>query len=240
VTYTYPGRTEPALRGLDLAVPPRGLVALVGPSGAGKSTVAAMLLRFIEPDGGAILAGDVPLGAIELAAWRAHVAWVPQRPHLFHGSIADNVRLARPDADDRAVAAALTSAGAASFVDGLPLRAATQVGDDGVRLSGGQRQRIAIARAILADARLIVMDEATSHLDAASVETIRAAVVDLARDRAVLVVSHRLRLAAFADTVAVVEAGRVVESGSPRELLARGGVYARLVAANDADPEIAA
>jgi ABC-type multidrug transport system fused ATPase/permease subunit len=199
-----------------------------------------MLLRFIEPDGGAILAGDVPLGAIELAAWRAHVAWVPQRPHLFHGSIADNVRLARPDADDRAVAAALTSAGAASFVDGLPLRAATQVGDDGVRLSGGQRQRIAIARAILADARLIVMDEATSHLDAASVETIRAAVVDLARDRAVLVVSHRLRLAAFADTVAVVEAGRVVESGSPRELLARGGVYARLVAANDADPEIAA
>jgi thiol reductant ABC exporter CydD subunit len=240
VTLTWPGRTEPVLRGLDLEIPARGLVALVGPTGAGKSTLASVLLRFVEPDAGAVLVGDVPLDAIGIGAWRAQVAWVPQRPHLFHGTIADNVRLARPDADDAAVSAALRSAGAESFIAALPLGLATAVGDDGVRLSGGQRQRIAIARAILADARLVILDEATSQLDAASETTIRDAIVRLARNRAVLVVSHRLRLAAVADTVVVIEAGRVVESGPPDALLARDGTYARLVATNADDPEVAA
>jgi thiol reductant ABC exporter CydD subunit len=240
VTLTWPGRTEPALRGIDLAIPARGLVALVGPTGAGKSTLAGVLLRFVDPDEGTVLVGDVPLDAIDIGAWRAHVAWVPQRPHLFHGTIADNVRLARPDADDAAVRAALRSAGAASFVAALPLGEATPVGVDGVRLSGGQRQRIAIARAILTDARLVIFDEATSQLDTASEMTIRDSIERLARDRAVLVVSHRLRLAAVADTIVVLEAGRVVERGRPDDLLDRGGTYARLVATNVDDPEVAA
>jgi ABC-type multidrug transport system fused ATPase/permease subunit len=135
---------------------------------------------------------------------------------------------------------ALRSAGAASFVAALPLGEATPVGDDGVRLSGGQRQRIAIARAILTDARLVIFDEATSQLDTASETTIRDSIVRLARDRAVLVVSHRLRLAAVADTVVVLEAGRVIERGRPDDLLDRGGTYARLVATNVDDPEVAA
>jgi ATP-binding cassette subfamily C protein CydD len=160
---------------------------------------------------------------------------VPQRPHLFHGSIADNIRLARPDADDEAVRAAAAAAGVEAFLHDLPLGAETPVGDDGVRLSGGQRQRIAIARAVLADARLIVLDEATSQLDAASQAVIRDTVRRLARDRAVVVVSHRLALAAAADVVAVVDAGRIVESGEPDALLAAGGPYTRLVAAAGQD-----
>ena len=185
VTVTYPGRTEPAIRELDLTIPSRGLVALVGATGAGKSTIANVLLRFIEPDAGEVLVGDVPLSDIDLAAWRRHVAWVPQRPHLFHGTIADTIRLAQPDADDEAIRLAAREAGAEAFIAELPLGYATPVGEDGLRLSGGQRQRIAIARAILADARLVILDEATSQLDAASERTIRDTIGRLARDRAV-------------------------------------------------------
>jgi len=230
VSVTYPGRTVPAIRDLGLEIPATGIVALVGPTGAGKTTIANVLLRFIEPDAGEVLVGGIPLAAVDAAAWRARVAWVPQRPHLFHGTIAENIRLARPGADDAAVAEAETAAGVAAFLPDLPLGDATPVGDDGVRLSGGQRQRIAIARAVLADARLLILDEATSQLDRASESAIRDSLVRLARDRAVLVVSHRLGLASVADRVAVVEAGCVVEQGPPAELAAAGGVYARLLA----------
>ena len=236
VTVTYPGRTEPALRELDLTIPSRGLVALVGATGAGKSTIANVLLRFVEPDAGEVLVGDRPLSDIDLAAWRRHIAWVPQRPHLFHGTIADTIRLAQPDADDEAVRAAAGEAGAEAFIAELPQGYATQVGEDGLRLSGGQRQRIAIARAILADARLVILDEATSQLDAASERTIRDTIGRLARDRAVVVVSHRLRLVAIADVVAVIDAGRVVETGAPADLAERDGAYRRLLAAANADP----
>jgi len=173
-------------------------------------------------------------------AWRRWLAWVPQRPHLFHGTIAENIRLARPEADDDAVAAAARAAGVDAFLADLPLGAETPVGDDGIRLSGGQRQRIAIARAILADARLIVLDEATSQLDRASEAVIRDTVLRLACDRAVLVVSHRLALANAADTIAVVEAGRIVETGAPAELAAARGTYARLAAAARTDRAAAA
>jgi thiol reductant ABC exporter CydD subunit len=234
VTLTYPGRTEPALRELDLAIPQRGLLALVGPTGAGKTSIANVLLRFVEPDSGTVAIGDVTLAEIEPGAWRRWTAWVPQRPHLFHGTIADNIRLARPDASPEDVAAASRDAGVAAFLSDLPLRDATPVGDDGVRLSGGQRQRIAIARAILADARLVVLDEATSQLDVASEAVIRETLRRLSRDRSVVVVSHRLALASVADRVAVVEAGRIVASGSPGEVLGSDGSSLRLPVLADA------
>jgi ABC-type multidrug transport system fused ATPase/permease subunit len=162
---------------------------------------------------------------------------VPQRPHLFHGTVADNIRLAAPDADDTAIRTAARDAGADEFIAALPAGYATPVGEDGVRLSGGQRQRIAIARAFLADARLVVLDEPTSHLDAASEAIIRDSVARLARTRTVLIVSHRLRFVSAADVVVVLDGGRVVERGRPAELAGRDGPYRRLLTAGDEDTD---
>jgi thiol reductant ABC exporter CydD subunit len=237
VSYTYPGRIVPAVRALDLEIQAGRLTALVGVSGAGKSTIASLLLGFIEPDSGRILIGDTDLALIDPGAWRAGVAWVPQLPHLFHGSVADNIRLARPAATDAAVRAAAREAGAHDFVAALPNGYDQAVGERGVRLSGGQRQRIAIARAILADARLVILDEATSQLDAASETVIRGTIRRLAGSRTVLVVSHRLRLAAVADEVAVIDGGRVTETGRPSDLARRDGAYRRLLDVRQADPE---
>ena len=237
VSYTYPGRIEPAVRALDLEIPAGRLTALVGASGAGKSTIASLLLRFIEPDSGRIEVGDTDLDAIAASAWRAQVAWVPQLPHLFHGSVADNIRLARPGATDAAVQAAAREAGADDFIAALPHGYDQAVGERGIRLSGGQRQRIAIARAILADARLVILDEATSQLDAASETVIRDTIRRLAGPRTVLVVSHRLRLASVADEIAVIDGGRVAETGRPSDLARRDGAYRRLLDVRQADPE---
>ena len=188
-----------------------------------------------SPTPASIRVGGLPLASIDLAAWRSHVAWVPQRPYLFHGTVADNIRLARPGASGEEIRAAAREAGAATFIDAMPRGYDTPVGEDGIRLSGGQRQRIALARAFLTGARLVILDEATSHLDAASEDLVRDAVARMGRDRAVLVVSHRLRLVSVADIVAVVDHGRVVQVGAPADLAARDGPFRRLLATDDAD-----
>jgi ATP-binding cassette subfamily C protein CydD len=231
VRYAYEDGRRPALRGLDLTIGSGRTVALVGETGAGKSTVASLLLRFIDADAGSVTVDGVPLAGIDPSAWRRSIAWVPQAPHLFSGSIADNIRLARPDATMGEVEAAARDAHAAAFIEALPGGYDTQVGEGGLRLSGGQRQRLAIARAFLRDAPFVILDEATSHLDPASEDAIADAVRRLARRRTVLVISHRLRLAADADEVVVLHAGRAVDAGPAARLLARDGPYSRLVAA---------
>ena len=236
--FTYPGREAPALDGATFELRPGESVALVGASGAGKSTLSSILLRFIDPDAGAISVDGRPLEAYRRAAWRAAVAWVPQRPHLFDGSVADNIRLARPGASDEAVAAAARAANADEFIERLPRGLETPVGEAGARLSGGQRQRLAIARAYLRDAPVLILDEATSHQDEASEMAIADALDRLVVGRTVLLIAHRLRLAQRADRVVVLEAGRVVEQGTPAALLAADGAYRRLVRDFGEDEEV--
>jgi len=228
VSFTYPGREQPALDGADLELGAGETVALVGASGAGKSTVSSLLLRFIAPDAGAITVDGRSLDSLDLHRWRGSLAWVPQRPHLFEGTIADNIRLARPGADDAAVAAAVQAANAADFIERLPTGLGTPVGEAGARFSGGQRQRLAIARAFLRDAPVVILDEATSHQDEASEAVINEALGRLVVGRTVLVIAHRLRLAQRADRVIVLDRGRVVETGPPALLLANDGPYRRL------------
>lgn len=204
----YDGET-PVLRGLDLVLPRASVTALVGASGAGKTTCASLLLRFMAPDQGRIMVGGTDLATIERSRWLAGVAWVPQRPHLFQGSVADNIRLGRPDATDEQVRRAARAASAASFIDRLPLGYDTPIGEDGVRLSGGERQRLAVARALLLDAPVVILDEPTSHLDARSEATIGAAIRALSQDRTVLLISHRRLVAAVADRVVTLADGRV-------------------------------
>jgi ABC-type multidrug transport system fused ATPase/permease subunit len=189
-------------------------------------------MRFVEPDEGSILVDGTPLATLEPAAWRARVGWVPQAPHLFHGTIADNLRIARPDATDAQLRAALEAAQALELVDELPDGIDTAVGEGGVRLSGGERQRVAIARAVLRDAPFLVLDEPTAHVDPVMEEAIAATLAAQAGTRTVIVISHRLRLAEDADLVAVLHEGRLVEAGPPSALVAARGAYAALL-----DPE---
>jgi ATP-binding cassette subfamily C protein CydD len=232
VGFTYPTREAPALDDLTLELPAGGSVAIVGASGAGKSTLSSLLLRFIAPDHGRIEVDGQPLEGIAVEAWRASLAWVPQRPHLFDGSIADNIALARPGATSDEIATAAREAAASEFIEGLPDGFDTPIGEGGARLSGGQRQRLAIARAFLRDAPLLVLDEATSHQDEASERAIAAALDRLVVGRTVVVIAHRMRLAERADQVVVLAEGRVVETGTPGALRAADGPYRRLLDAH--------
>ncbi|TCR24155.1 thiol reductant ABC exporter subunit CydD [Streptomyces sp. BK205] len=201
VTVRYPGRSGDAVTDVSFEVAPGETVALVGPSGAGKSTLLNVLLGFVRPAEGRVRIGEADLAEVDLAEWRSRIAWVPQRPQLFAGTIAENVRLARPDADDTAVRQALADAGAREFVDALPLGADTVLGEDGAGLSAGQRQRLALARAFLADRPVLLLDEPTAALDGATEAEVVAAVRRLAAGRTVLLVVHRPALLGVADRV---------------------------------------
>ncbi|GAA2236938.1 thiol reductant ABC exporter subunit CydD [Streptomyces amakusaensis] len=201
VTVRHPGRGEPSLDAASLTVEPGETVALVGPSGVGKSTLLDVVLGFTEPAGGRVRIGGTDLADLDLHHWREQIAWVPQRPYLFAGTIAENVRLARPDADDEAVRNALREAGAYDFVTALPRGADTTLGEDGAGLSAGQRQRLALARAFLADRPLLLLDEPTAALDGETEAGLVEAVGRLTAGRTVLLVVHRPALLAAADRV---------------------------------------
>ncbi|MFH8489984.1 thiol reductant ABC exporter subunit CydD [Streptomyces longisporoflavus] len=201
VTVRYPGRASDAVSGVSFAVRPGETVALVGPSGVGKSTLLDVILGFVEPAEGRVRVGGVDLAEVAPEQWRERIAWVPQRPHLYAGTIAENVRLARPDADDASVREALDAAGALEFVSALPAGAQTVLGEDGAGLSAGQRQRLALARAFLADRPVVLLDEPTAALDGETEAGVVEAVRRLAVGRTVLLVVHRPALLGIADRV---------------------------------------
>ncbi|WP_206336317.1 thiol reductant ABC exporter subunit CydD [Streptomyces torulosus] len=214
VTVRYPGRSYDAVSDVSFTVAPGETVAIVGPSGVGKSTLLHVLLGFTRATAGTVSVGGVDLAVLDMEQWRSRVAWVPQRPHLYAGSIAENVRLARPDADDAAVRRALADAGALEFVDALPAGADTALGEDGAGLSAGQRQRLAFARAFLADRPVLLLDEPTASLDGETEAEVVEAVRRLAVGRTVLLVVHRPALLDVADRVVRLEGATVSAAAS--------------------------
>jgi len=240
VTVRYPGRSEDAVSGVSFAVEPGETVALVGPSGAGKSTLLNALLGFVRPAEGRVRVGGADLAEVDLEQWRSRIAWVPQRPHLFAGTITENVRLARPDADDTAVRQALSDAGAMGFVDALPRGTETLLGEDGAGLSAGQRQRLALARAFLADRPVLLLDEPTAALDGATEAEVVEAVRRLAVGRTVLLVVHRPALLGVADRVVRLETADTAtapeEPTSPASSVESGAVRSDVAPVEAADP----
>ncbi len=219
---------RPVLEDIDFSFQQGERIALVGPSGAGKSTLTHLLLGFMKPGHGRILACGIDLRDVDEASWLNEIAWLPQRPTLFHGSVLDNIRLSRPQADLDAVREAARLANADDFIQRLPHGYDTLVGDRGQGLSGGEIQRIALARAFLKNARLVVLDEATASLDPETEALITESIERLAQDRAMLAVAHRLDTVRRANRILVMEAGHIVEQGSHEELLTAGGVSARM------------
>ncbi len=231
VSFAYPGRAgRNAISELSLALRAGERVALVGPSGAGKTTVLKLLLRFMDPDQGRVLVDGIDIRMTDPVALRARMALVAQEPLIFSGTVAENIRFGRPDADDTALRAAAEAAAAAGFIAALPQGFDTPLGPRGAKLSGGQRQRIAIARAVLRDAPILLLDEATSALDAESEQDVQQALARLSHGRTTLVIAHRLATIRGADRIVVMEGGAIIAMGNHEALLRQGGLYARLAA----------
>ena len=229
VSFAYPGRRRLALTDVSFSVPAGSTVALVGPSGAGKTTVANLFLRFWDPGAGTVRLDGHDLHEYQLDDLRRRIALVAQDTYLFNDTLRSNILLARPGASDDALEVAVEKAALEEFVAGLPDGLDTIVGERGAQLSGGQRQRVAIARAFLKDSPILILDEATSHLDAVSEQAVRSALDVLSRDRTTVVIAHRLSTVRSADQIIVLDDGGVAEIGEHASLLARGGLYAHLV-----------
>jgi ATP-binding cassette, subfamily B, bacterial len=230
VTFRYNPSDRPALENVSFDMPAGGTVALVGRSGAGKTTVANLLLRFWDPQDGEVHIDGRDIRELKLDELRHLIALVGQDTYLFHTSLRDNIRLGRPDATDEEVLAAAHGANVDEFASALPDGYDTFVGERGMQLSGGQRQRVSIARAILKDAPILVLDEATSHLDALNEAEVHEALTRLMAGRTTLVIAHRLSTIRNADRIVVLDGGRAVEQGTHSELLARDGLYSHLIA----------
>ncbi|QNM83491.1 ATP-binding cassette domain-containing protein [Sphingomonas sabuli] len=229
VDFRYPTRPEDAaLRDLSLAIAPGETVAVVGPSGAGKSTLFQLALRFYDPQGGRVLVDGVDVREADPADVRKRISLVPQETVIFAASAKDNIRYGRWDATDEEIVAAARAANADEFLDHLPQKYETFLGESGARLSGGQRQRIVIARALLRDAPLLLLDEATSALDAHSEQLVQEALERLMKTRTTIVIAHRLATTRAADRIIVMESGRIVEEGTHASLTQDNGLYASL------------
>jgi len=233
VSLRYPDGRQ-GVAGLDLEIRPGETLALVGASGAGKSTLVNLLLGFLQPQAGCIRVGNMPLADIAAEVWHRQLAWLPQRPQLFPASVADNIRLGVPGAGLQEIRTAAAQAGAEDFIDTLPQGWDTLVGEAGHGLSGGQQQRVALARALLRDAPLVILDEATASLDSESEARVHTAVRALAGRSTLVMIAHRLRTVRAADRIAVLDDGRVVQTGTHAELLQDSALYRRLVHASGA------
>ena len=234
VSFSYEGAAYPLYENFSLAVAPGERVALVGSTGAGKSTFVKLIQRLYDVQEGRILIDGQDVSHVAQGSLRRAIAVVPQDPALFHRSVAENIGYARPDASLDEIKLAAKRARADEFIARLPKGYDTLVGERGVKLSGGERQRVAIARAFLADAPILVLDEATSSLDVETERLVQAAMEELMAGRTTVVIAHRLSTIRGADRILVFEGGRIVEEGRHADLVAKGGAYARLHAVTEA------